>query len=380
MNWAVFQSIFDQVETPLLQQVNAMSDTFLGAVAGPLRAAMVIYVALVGVMIISGRMNEPLRDTWGRLAKGAAIAAFLTAGTYNRIVRDFFLNGLPNDLTATISGGAGTVNAGAFDAVWNKAFGGGLAIWKTLSFTDFGFELIIAIYWLAALVATAFGFLVWMASHIILGLYVAVGPVLLATFLFPATRSLAERWVGSMLSMILLQVFVISLLVVLTGAENSLLVNINAAGGKAVEGIQIILGVVILFVVAGVIVVQLPAAAAAIAGGMHFYANTLARATFGQAARARRPGDRCRAPGGRQCRALCAAAADGRPYPRTVTLLFFNRSPHMRRATCLILLLTLAACVGKALPEATGPWRQMNVGKWSFSDNALTTPPPGFTR
>jgi len=285
MNWAVFQSIFDQVETPLLQQVNAMSDSFLGAVAGPLRAAMVIYVALVGVMIISGRMNEPLRDTWGRLAKGAAIAAFLTAGTYNRIVRDFFLNGLPNDLTATISGGAGTVNAGAFDAVWNNAFGGGLAIWKSLSFTDFGFELIIAIYWLAALVATAFGFLVWMASHIILGLYVAVGPVLLATFLFPATRSLAERWVGSMLSMILLQVFVISLLVVLTGAENSLLVNINAAGGKAVEGIQIILGVVILFVVAGVIVVQLPAAAAAIAGGMHFYANILARATFGQAAR-----------------------------------------------------------------------------------------------
>jgi len=47
--------------------------------------------------------------------------------------------------------------------------------------------------------AGAFGFLVWMASHIILGLYVAVGPVLLATFLFPATRSLAERWVGSML-------------------------------------------------------------------------------------------------------------------------------------------------------------------------------------
>jgi type IV secretion system protein VirB6 len=143
MNWAVFQSIFDQVEQPLLQQVNAMSDTLLGAVAGPLRAAMVIYVALVGVMISTGRMNEPLRDTWGRLARGAAIAAFLTAGTYNQFVRDFFLNGLPNDLTAAISGGSGTVNAGAFDAVWNKAFGGGLAIWKTLSFTDFGFELII---------------------------------------------------------------------------------------------------------------------------------------------------------------------------------------------------------------------------------------------
>lgn len=284
MNWAVFQSIFDQVETPLLQQVNAMSDSLVGGVAGPLRAAMVIYVALVGMVIITGRMNEPLRDTWVRLARGATIVAFLTAGTYNQFVRDFFLNGLPNDLTAAISGGSGTVNASAFDAVWNKAFAGGLTIWKSLSLADFGFELIVAIYWLAALIATAFGFLVWMASHIILGLYVAVGPLLLATFLFPATRSLGERWVGSMLSMILLQVFVIALLVVLTGAENSLLGNINAAGGKAVQGIQIIFGVVILFVVAGVIVVQLPAAAAAIAGGMHFYAHTLARATFGGAA------------------------------------------------------------------------------------------------
>ena len=46
----------------------------------------------------------------------------------------------------------------------------------------------------------------------------------------------------------------------------------------------------------------------------------------------------------------------------------------MRRAACLIMLLALAACAGKSLPEATGPWRQLNIGKWSFSDNALTSP------
>jgi hypothetical protein len=52
----------------------------------------------------------------------------------------------------------------------------------------------------------------------------------------------------------------------------------------------------------------------------------------------------------------------------------------MRRAACLLMLMALVACAGKSLPEATGPWRQLNVGKWSFSDNALTTPPPGFSR
>ena len=49
--------------------------------SGPLHAALIIYIALIGVMIVSGKMNEPLRDTWGRIARGAAIAGFLTAGT-----------------------------------------------------------------------------------------------------------------------------------------------------------------------------------------------------------------------------------------------------------------------------------------------------------
>jgi len=52
----------------------------------------------------------------------------------------------------------------------------------------------------------------------------------------------------------------------------------------------------------------------------------------------------------------------------------------MRRAACLLMLMALVACAGRSLPEATGSWRQLNVGKWSFNDNALTTPPPGFTR
>ena len=48
------------------------------------------------------------------------------------------------------------------------------------------------------------------------------------------------------------------------------------------------------------------------------------------------------------------------------------------RRLCLLVLLLLSACASHAPPEATGPWRQMNVGKWSFGDNALTAPPPGF--
>ena len=283
MNWTLFADISTQIEQPFLNAVNGVSASLLAAVAGPIQAAMVIYVALVGFMIVSGRMNEPMRDTWGRLAKGAAVALFLTAATYNTFVRDFFLNGIPNDINGAITGSAGTISAASFDHVWNKAFGGGWVVWKNTSWSDFGLQMLIAIYWLSAGVACAFGWLVWLVSHVMLGLFVAVGPLIVGLFLFPATRSICERWIGAMISMILLQVFVVTLLVVLTGAENTLLANIaTAGGGNPIAQIQVLFGAIILFIIAAVIVVQLPGAATALAGGMHFHANSLARATFGK--------------------------------------------------------------------------------------------------
>ena len=52
----------------------------------------------------------------------------------------------------------------------------------------------------------------------------------------------------------------------------------------------------------------------------------------------------------------------------------------MSRIIVLLLVLALTACASHEPPVATGPWHQMNVGKWSFSDNALTDPPAGFAR
>jgi type IV secretion system protein VirB6 len=282
MNWTLFANIANQVEPPLLNAVSAVTDTLLSGVAGPFKAAMVLYVAMVGLMIISGRITEPLRDTWARLAKGAAVAFFLTAGAYNQYIRDLFLNGIPNDIVDAITGAAGgSVDAAAFDHVWNKAFAGGLAVWKNLGTFDFGLMFVICIYWLAAAVATAFGFLVWLVSHVLLGLFVAIGPLIVGMFLFPATRSIFERWIGALLSMIFLQIFIVTLLVVLIGAENALLANMTSAGGgNTIAQIQVLFGAIILFIIASVIVVQLPGAAAALAGGMHFHANSLARATF----------------------------------------------------------------------------------------------------
>ena len=283
MNFTVFQNIFAQVEQPLLGNVDGISDKLLAAVAGPLNAALVIYIAWLGYGIAFGRLTEPLRDTWGRVGKAAAIAGLLTAGTYNPWIRDFFLNGLSNDLLSAITG---TVGAQAFDQIWGMAWQGGLTVWKTLGYADFGLQFLVAVYWLVAILATAFGFLTFMISHVLLGLYVALGPIFIATYFFAATRSLAERWMGSVLTMIVLQFLTVSLLVVLIPAENQMLAGIGLVGvaGDSIAKVHAMLAVIVLFAVAIGVLIQLPGAASALAGGFHYHAGSLARATFGTAA------------------------------------------------------------------------------------------------
>ena len=83
MNWSIFAQIAEKIEQPLLTAVSGVSDNLLSAVFGTFRTAMVLYVAMVGLMIVNGRMNEPLRDTWGRLAKGAAVAVLDVGRTPN---------------------------------------------------------------------------------------------------------------------------------------------------------------------------------------------------------------------------------------------------------------------------------------------------------
>jgi type IV secretion system protein VirB6 len=284
MNWTLFTSIATQIEQPLLNAVSNVANSLISAVSGPFQAALCIYIAMLGFMIASGRVSEPVRDTWGRIAKGAAVAFFLTAGGYNQYVENLFLNGIPNDIVNTITGATGgQIGAAAFDHIWNKAFAGGLAVWKNIGTFDFGLAIVICIYWFAAAIATTFGFLVWLVSHILLGLFVAVGPLIVGMFLFPATRSIFERWIGLLLSMIFLQVFVVSLLVVLMAGENVLLANVDsAANGNPFAQVQVLFGAIILFIFVSVAVVQLPGAATGLAGGMQFHANVLARETFGR--------------------------------------------------------------------------------------------------
>ena len=114
-----------------------VSEDLIATKAPPQIDMRMSQAAIVHIIDDDESQRETLVSLLGSVdLKGRAypsVAAFLTAAQYNTYVRDFFLNGIPNDINGAITGSAGTISAASFDHVWNKAFGGGWVVWKNTS-------------------------------------------------------------------------------------------------------------------------------------------------------------------------------------------------------------------------------------------------------
>ena len=277
----IFQYIFDQIETPLIRSVSDIISALITYIAAPIQTALVIYVALTGILVLRGHAAEATNGLIGRVVKLCLVAWFATnGGTYTTWVQNFFLTTLPTDITNALSGitGGGAIGANSFDVIWNKAFASGLQVWKMLGRFDIGESTVVVVFWAASLLACVLTFAIWFLSHVLLALFVAVGPLLIGLVLFPATRAIFERWIGAMISCVLLQVFTVVLVTMTLGVEAQIVEQIATyTGTNPFEQIQMLFCAVIFFVFAALIAFQLPGAATALAGGLHFHTGQLAR-------------------------------------------------------------------------------------------------------
>lgn len=276
----MFQSIFDSIETPFLDSISDLVSLLIHYAAAPLQTALVIYIALTGILVMRG--NEAVGGLIGRAIKFSIVAWFSTNGSvYTTWVQSFFLTVLPTDITnAIISVGSGgsTIGANTFDNVWQQSFQAGLGVWKILHWTDIGEHATIIIFWAAAIVSCVVTFAIWFLSHVILGLFVIIGPLIIGLVLFPATRSIFERWIGSMISCIVLQVAVVIMVSLTLKVEGQILQKIVVSDStNPYDQLLTLMGGIIFFAFAGLIAFQLPAFATALAGGLHFHTGAIAR-------------------------------------------------------------------------------------------------------
>ena len=275
----MFGMIATQLETPFIASVTSLVSSIIAYTTGPLQAALILYVALMGLGIISGRAGIGMGTFISSVLKLALVVWFLTgAGIYAQWVQNLFMVVLPNELTTAITGTT-AINGNAFDLIWTQAYDASVLVGRGLGTFDFSSMLGIALYLLIALAACVVGFCIYLISHIALGLLIIVGPLLIGLALFPATAAIFQKWVGALIGCLVLQLFVLVLLSLCIKVEGVILGQVASnIGGNAAANLAVLLGGGGAFF--GVIVLltwQLPALANSVSGGLHFHVGGMAR-------------------------------------------------------------------------------------------------------
>ena len=75
------------------------------------------------------------------------------------------------------------------------------------------------LFWGVALAAVAVGFLMFLASSVLMALLVAIGPIFIACALWPASRAFFSGWIASCVSTLTAQILVVALMSLMLQVE-----------------------------------------------------------------------------------------------------------------------------------------------------------------
>lgn len=261
---------------PFLAQVDAAVTGFYLASAGrvaaaavtPFRAMVTIYILLWGLAFWRGLINEPLSDGVARLFRVVLIGAIaLSAGIYGARIATFLYN-TPGQLASVVVGGAVTPDT-VMDASLSKGNDIALKFMDLISITDIGgsFAAVLSalIVWLFTAVVILYGTALILLSKVILGIVIALGPLFIALLLFDSTKRFFEGWLGQALNYLFVYVLVATAVNIMFALWAP---QLQYALDNSDGGFKVLLPMIIVGGASFVILMQVPALASGLAGGV----------------------------------------------------------------------------------------------------------------
>jgi type IV secretory pathway VirB6-like protein len=272
MATAMFADLYNGYNATLINGSTAAADALLGAVAPELAAGLGLFVIVNGVMVMLQRLQ------WNaavlNCVRAVAVANLLTVAMYNQWVETMFLTTVPNWIGTAIGGLVGVGVAEQFDALRfaiNHMAGVLLAANSGISPSMIANRLSISLAAEFSVGALWLAFLIDFIAECLMAIVAPVGAVVMLAYLFSSTRHWAERWIGKLVALALLELLVaIELKIVLTqfqafmGTQEA----VTRTGIDADELIANLWGIGWAFWFGAAMMIGLPAIAAAI-GGSH---------------------------------------------------------------------------------------------------------------
>ena len=205
---AIFSNMETWLTSPLQQFVDGSSAGLATYVMGPVKVGVLLYFVTFGVMVVLGKTDKPFGEFVFRCLKLTFLLMVLQPSWYQEHVSKFVLTDLPNELAKAVvnAGGSTAITSNAFDAM--AAYGTGLAgtaVEGARAFTFSGWVQWTVIV-LGTMIFTLVGFFVALYAKLGLTLLLGLGPIFIATFLFPQSRSIGDAWVKTLVSFVMLHV------------------------------------------------------------------------------------------------------------------------------------------------------------------------------
>ena len=102
--------------------------------------------------------------------------------------------------------------------------------------------------------------------------------------LFVATKPIFEKWIGAMISAVIVQVVTVILLTITLEVEGQLVAQLAGyTGTNPFEQMRTLLAACAFFAFSTLLAFQIPGFGTALAGGLHFHTGAIARAALGVA-------------------------------------------------------------------------------------------------
>jgi type IV secretory pathway VirB6-like protein len=272
---SLFQSFYQLLDASLSTGINSVVASGLAYAAKPLHVLLVIYIGIIGYLGLTGQADEPFRLLVIRVVKASFVVYLLTASAYDTYVRGLFMTGIPNAIAQALNAGTSVTTAPQqFDSLWSATMHQCAAVLQEATgITNIGTR--ITVYVAQGLIGIALGlsFIIWEMARALMGIVICLGPFMLAFYLFQATRSLVERWLGKLIALTVLQLCVSVLLQILLQGQKSYMMSVQTSvGGSAGldEQVMVLLQIGLFFAMCAFLMVMLPSIAYSIGSGISF--------------------------------------------------------------------------------------------------------------
>jgi type IV secretion system protein VirB6 len=206
--------------------------SLLAAVAAPLLACVTLWVIVQGILVMRGDLDA--RQGITRIIKVALVVGVLTsASLYTTYVQNLFVSVIPN-WVATAAGGQGagiSTTPQTFDNMWQVTEHMIERISAQIAIYDVVDAVSLALVELAMMILLIVTFAIYEFAIIVVGIMVAVGPVLLVGYLFDTTKVVADRWIGKLLTYSILTLLInITLNIVMQGEKLYMRIIVSQEG------------------------------------------------------------------------------------------------------------------------------------------------------